>query len=282
MKKRITIILIIVAFFCICGLGIKAYISLNINSNTAEPVQNNNISQLRNTVEKGYIKNTVRLNGVVVNGNEEEYTKICEKYENWQDVEILCGVYDDIHKNDILFKIGNREYKSTISGKIKEIINKDNQIIVSILDYDLLVIDVKVNYLVKDKMSVGDMVTVKESNPLSKGDEFQEKIVGFGFDVENNLIDVYLSNCNNYLAGTEFNVEYTYENDIETCYILKQMLMQDIDDYYVYVENNGEREKRRVTIGSQFTSINGDAVVEFIEICSGLSEGEKLVIDIIE
>ena len=256
MKKKIIIILIIVVFFIACGFGIKAYISSSINSNIAEPEQDNNISQLRNTVEKGYIKNTVSLDGVVVNGNEEEYTKICEEYKNGQDVKILCKVYDDV--------------------------KKDNQIIILVLDYDLLYIDVKVNYLVKDKMSIGDMVTVKESNPMSKGDEFQEKIVGFGFDIENSLIDVYISNFNNYLSGTEFNIEYSYENEVETCYILKQMLMQDIDDYYVYVENNGEREKRKVTIGSQFTSINGDNVVEFVEICSGLSEGEKLVIDIIE
>lgn len=282
MKKKIIIILIIVVFFIACGFGIKAYISSSINSNIAEPAQDNNISQLRNTVEKGYIKNTVSLDGVVVNGNEEEYTKICEEYKNGQDVKILCKVYDDVKKDDVLFKIGNKEYKSAINGKIKEIVNKDNQIIILILDYDLLYIDVKVNYLVKDKMSIGDMVTVKESNPMSKGDEFQEKIVGFGFDIENSLIDVYISNFNNYLSGTEFNIEYSYENEVETCYILKQMLMQDIDDYYVYVENNGEREKRKVTIGSQFTSINGDNVVEFVEICSGLSEGEKLVIDIIE
>lgn len=280
MKKKIIIILIIVVFFIACGFGIKAYISSSINSNIAEPEQDNNISQLRNTVEKGYIKNTVSLDGVVVNGNEEEYTKICEEYKNGQDVKILCKVYDDVKKDDVLFKIDNKEYKSAINGKIKEIVNKDNQIIILVLDYDLLYIDVKVNYLVKDKMSIGDMVTVKESNPMSKGDEFQEKIVGF--DIENSLIDVYISNFNNYLSGTEFNIEYSYENEVETCYILKQMLMQDIDDYYVYVENNGEREKRKVTIGSQFTSINGDNVVEFVEICSGLSEGEKLVIDIIE
>lgn len=169
-----------------------------------------------------------------------------------------------------------------MSGKVKEIINEEGYVKVSILNYGDILIDADVNYVFLDRMKIDDVVSVKEINPISEKQAFDEKIVGFGFEVNENLIPVYFTNSKKFMPGTEFEIEYKYKNEVETCYILKEVLLKDIDGYYVLVEENGERIKREVVLGTEFVSWSGDAEVKFVEVISGVVEGEILVVDIIE
>lgn len=248
----------------------------------AEPVTNEHVYQLRYTVTKEYIENTVVLKGVAVNHNTDESVVVSAEADERSEVQIKCSMYDEVKKGDVLFTIGTKEYKSTVSGKVREIINEEGYVAVSVLNYDDIMIDAGVNYVISDKMKIGDTIKVREVNPASEKVTFDEKIVGFGFEVSENMIPVYITNSQKFMPGTEFEAEFTYQNDIETCYILKDMLLKDIEGYYVNVEKNGERVKRKVETGAEFASYNGEIKTEFIEITAGLEEGEKIVIDIYE
>lgn len=281
MRNKIVFTLAILVIIVVCVVGIGKAINSNDESEEAKPVSDENVSQLRYTVTKDYIENTIQIKGTVVNHNSDVYVGVHGEYYTGSKYEVYYKVYDDVKKDDVLFKIGTTQYKSPVNGKVAEISLDNNSILISIIDYDLLYIDAEINYKYLDKMSIGDKVSVRESNPISENEEFEENIIGYGFEVKDNLIGIYLSNSKNFLPGTQFDIEYKYINEVETCYILKSMLLQDMNGYYVYVEENGERKKRVVTPGAVFTSLNGDIEVEFIEITSGLSEGEKLVTDVI-
>lgn len=280
MRKKIWIV-VVAAVVATAGIfGIKNYFDKN-GSEEASPVDNN-ISQLRYTVSKENIENTIAMKGMVVNHCSEESVSVQAELAGKEIIDMQVKVYQDVKKDEILFRVDKKEYKSPVNGKVKEILITDNSVFVNILDYDQLYIDAEVNYKYIDRMSLGEKVSVKESNPLADKEVFNEKIAGFGFDVNENMIGVRITNSKNFLPGTEFDIEYRYINDFESYYILKNMLLQDIDGYYVYVEKDGKREKRTVIPGVTFLSRNGDSEQEFIEIISGLSEGEKIVVDIIE
>ena len=58
------------------------------------------------------------------------------------------------------------------------------------------------------------------------------------------------------------------------------MVLEDASGEYVYVEKNGKRTKRPVKLGREFSSRSDGVTSEFVEICSGLKEGECLVVDV--
>lgn len=282
MKRKITTCVVIVVILIVCFIGINSIIKNVNNSETAKPITNENITQLRYTVSKDFIENTVKLKGTVVNHNVNDVVIVEATVENGSKVIFKCGVYDDVKEGDVIFTLGSKEYKSSVSGKVKEIINEENYVKVAILNFGDILIDAEVNYVFLDKMRINDTVIVKEINPISDQQVFNEKIVGFGFEVDENLIPVYLSNTRKFMPGTEFEIEYKYKNEKESCYILKEMLLMDISGYYVFVEEKGNRVKREVTLGTEFASYNDDVKVEFVEILSGVNDGETLVIDVIE
>ncbi len=279
MKNRVISIVIVCVIIIIGVISINFFMSNNSNKDEAKPINDGNISELRSTVEKGFVENIIKMEGVVSNHNIDEVVIVESELKDKDKKTVVCKVYSDVKKGDVLFKIGNKEYTSPVNGKVREIVDELNYIMVGIIDYDALIIDARTNYIIADKMIIGGKVIVKESNPLAVGEEYEETILGFGFEVDDNCKEVYISNSKNFLPGTEVSVEYKYTNDIESCYILKQMLLQDIDGYYVFIYDDEGREKRKVSVGKEFTMLNAGNVTEFVEILEGLSEGEKLVVD---
>lgn len=197
MRKKFLII-VVVAVIAVAGIfGIKKIFDKN-GSEEASPVDNSNISQLRYTVSKECIENTIAMKGVVVNHCSEESVSVQTEITGKEIINMKVKVYQDVKKDEILFSVDAKEYKSPVNGKVKEIIITDSNVVVNILDYDQLYIDTEVNYKYIDRMSLGEKVSVKESNPLADKEVFNEEIVGFGFDVNENLIGVRITNSKNF------------------------------------------------------------------------------------
>ena len=191
-RHKLIIFFLILIVLVIFVIGTRKIIKMSNEENNAKPIENENITQLRYTVSKGYVENIVTLKGTAVNHNVNEVVAVEAEVTDNTKVLFKCNVYDDVNEGDIIFSIDSKEYKSPVSGKVKEIINRHGSVIVSILNYGDILIDADVNYVFLDKIKIDDVVSVKEINSMAERQVFDEKIIGFGFEVNENLIDAHL------------------------------------------------------------------------------------------
>ena len=136
-----------------------------------------------------------------------------------------------------------------------------------------------------DKLSLlnFDTKTIVSQKLNGAKQSFNAKIDNFGYEVVDNEIAVIITTDEKFLPGTTLEITFEIINEMESLYILKQMLMKDGDVYYVEVENNeGFRQRKDIEIGDFFEIYNGNTDIEYVTVVSGLQEGEKLIIDIIE
>ena len=248
------------------------------NSESVVKTSENDISQsIRYHVEKGEITRSLTLSGTVINTNPDELVLITgEKGDDTETVLVTEG--QEVTKGTVLFTIGGLEYCAPADGKLVKLEVSEDAVTAGILDYSRLSIYTEVNYAYLDILSVGATVTVKETNPLSEGKKSTETVTGFGYYVTDNNVEMQLTNSGHFLPGTTFTVEYNYTEYCENCYILKRMLQEDLDGTYVYVlTEDYEWERRSVVVGDTFTEYNGEVGTDFVEILSGLEEGETVI-----
>lgn len=282
MKSRILAIIILGMILVICFWGTYSMLQTDGNNEEAVLSNNNQTNTLRSQVYSDYLENSVVMDGVVLNKREEESYSLSSEVGKYENVKMNCKLHDTVEKDDVIFTIGAKEYKSEVNGIVMEILQEDEYVSVNILDYDMLYIAAKLDYVYEEKIFIGKKIWVSETNPLASKNKHKETVENIGCEVQDNMIDVILSNDVHYLPGTALKLEFTYKEKIKSCYVLKQMVLEDATDRYVYVEVNGERVKRVVETGKEFIIASDGVETEYVEISSGVSEGEGLVVDVVE
>lgn len=280
MKSRIFVIIILCFILTACFFG--TYSMLHTDEEEAEVLKENITTCVRSQVYSDCLENNIKLKGVVVNKRGEENYSLSSEVGKYENVHINCKLRDRVSKDDVIFTINSKEYKSEIDGIVIDIVNENEYVSVSILDYEALYIESGINYVYVDKLRIGQKIDVSESNPLASKETHKEIVENIGYEIEDNMIEVMLSNNIHYLPGTSVELEFKYMDEIEACYVLKQMILEDASGKYVYVESDGIREKRTIETGKEFSATNDGVTNEYIEICSGVSEGERLVVDVSE
>lgn len=279
MKSRVFIITILCAIIMVCSFGMYSMLHVE-NKEVATVVKKETKNTLRSQVYFGNLKNTIKMNGIVINKREDDNYTLASVVKKNETVTLCCKLGEKVKKGDVIFKIGKTVYKSEVSGIIIDFAKEKEYVSFTILDYDMLYINIPINYAYIDKLSIGKKLKVFETNPLVTKKKHEETIERVGYIVDDNMIEVLLSDKAHYLPGTSVETELTYTDKIKSCYILKKMVLEDASGEYVYVEKNGKRTKRPVKLGSEFSSRSDGVTSEFVEICSGLKEGECLVVDV--
>ena len=112
---------------------------------------------------------------------------------------------------------------------------------------------------------------------------FNASVKNIGYEVEDGKINIQIDCNEKLLPGTPVKIKFEIVSQVESLYILKQMLMMDGDTYYVEVEeSDGTRIRKDIEIGNFFDEYNDGEKIEYVEIKSGLELGEKLIVDIVE
>ena len=142
------------------------------------------------------------MKGVVVNKRGEENYSLSSEVGKYENVHINCKLRDRVSKDDVIFTINSKEYKSEIDGIVIDIVNENEYVSVSILDYEALYIESGINYVYVDKLRIGQKIDVSESNPLASKETHKEIVENIGYEIADNMIEVMLSNNIHYLPGT--------------------------------------------------------------------------------
>ncbi|MBO4484298.1 MAG: hypothetical protein J5738_02805 [Lachnospiraceae bacterium] len=282
MKNKILPSLVLLLAVVGCIYGIKTIINSEKTSETASPVSGNNITELRSRVYSGRLDRQVRFHGKSVNHNPNQYVIVSADIPKKTSSEIKCKVGDEVTAGQVLFTVGNKEYKSEVDGLLTVVGQEKNSLYVGILDYSQLFIDVSIDYEYLSRIPKESQLKVIIRNELTDDTVFHERVIGNAFSVNDNCIDIFLSNSNHYLPGMSFEIEYNYVDEISACYILRDMLMEDATGFYVYKKVNENRVRQEVVPGKEFSIKDEKGETVFIEILSGVCEGDELIVEFIE
>lgn len=282
MKNKLFPMLILLFLVAGCGFGIKAILESEKTTEKAIPIEEDNVTELRCQVFAGMMERQVRFDGRVVNHNRDEYVTFATDNTKKAISEMKCAVGDEVVSGQVLYTIGGKEYKSSVDGVVVDIMQESTGLAVSILDYNRLYIDVSVDYEYLDRIPVGTELKIIKKNELSEDIVFCEVVSGHAFFVDESTIDVYLTNTKHFLPGMAFEVLYEYTDETDSCYTLKEMLLEDASGFYVFKETDMGRERQSVVLGREFVRKEDGVETHFVEIISGVKEGDKLIVDIIE
>jgi hypothetical protein len=249
-----------------------------------EPVVEKTI--LRSTVESGVVTSTFTSDGSVIGGSPETYIDtISVTFAKSTDVTLFKlhrSLGDVLKKDAVLYTYKGKDYKVKSACKIVDITASGNTIKFALLNYDKLFITTSVNLDTLSMLRYNTKTTLTAKVGGADKD-FGGQIQNFGYEVTDGKVDVFINAKKKLLPGTPVKVHFDIVHDAESIYILRQMLMKDGDTYYVEVEEDGgTRMRRDVKIGDFFNLYNDGVPVECVVITEGLSQGEKLIVDIME
>lgn len=223
---------------------------------------------------------------------ESNYNKTKKDFERYEVLFKNNSVTDAQYENAKLayqaaegqYVFAKREYSDTkittpisgiVTAKMVDIGNYVNKGVPVANVVDISKLKVKLNVAEKDafKLKNGDEVHV--STDVYPGIEFKgriESISSKGDDAHTYPVEITLPNSkeNPLRAGMFGKIEFVSIKDSKSLVIPREALVGSIKDAQVFIVNNGIAQLRNVTIGSAFES--------FLEIKSGISQGEQIVV----
>lgn len=275
-------------FICIVLLittavfGILYFSAFKSGDNTVAEASSQEEITLRSSVYTGTIESTIVSEGKVLGDSPDVYIESVDvELPNKADVKKLEVKHkngDILKKGDVLYTYGSEVYKVNNKCKIVDIEYEEKSVHFSLLNFDKLYIIAPVDINKLNMLSLDTKATY--TIDIDGEDEvYDADIFNFGYEVNDNKVDVFLNTKQELLPGTDIKVTFSFTKETESLYILKQMLMMDGDQYYVFVENeDGTSERRNVEIGEFFEEYNDGEKVEFVEVLDGVKLGEKLII----
>ena len=281
-KLILSAFILIILSGCIYGLF---YFSSQSTTKTVRDVTTETMStvHLRAEVYSGTLEDIYRQEGNVVLFPEETYMDAIELSWNRYDVVTLhVELGEELQVGDELYTINKKTYYAESDVKVVNIMTDEanRRTVIDLLNYDKLYIETTFPYEKLDSLQYDTNVKLaifKEDKVET--DFFNGSIHRIGYQVEEgNVVNVLLKADKKLLPGVKVVIEMELPQKEYALYTLKEMVKKNGDDYFVEVEtNNGSIEKRVVDIGEFFSLENETGVLEFVELLSGVVEGEKLV-----
>ncbi len=288
MKSRIVamILLSIVIVMAVMGISVRRW------GNSEAPRDKENVSLTTNTtpirseVMKDMITYTINMTGITDSFIENNFYEVINvSFDNADErktflCDYVAGV--DICKGEKLYSFNGKDYIMEYDGRVADIVVSDVEARINVINYDKVYVKCLVSYQDIDTFKVGGKVSLWVNYINKEGETFDGTIEGIGSIVENNEVAVYIKPTVNLLPGVNVSGKYSYEKNVETLFVLKDMILSDGIEYYIQrIEESGEITRVQVELGEEFQVQNGEVITEYVEIFGDISEGERLTVDIL-
>ena len=280
---KINLILIVILSMLIVGL-VFGVVYLNnpdiFNNKSGDKAKSQpQVITYEYRVLSGEIEHTYEVNGTVISQMPELYLKerVIE-YVNDTDLLMLRKKGDTVCSGDIICKLKEDEIPVEFNAQIVDIKYHSEDgtrfAVVSLLDYDELFVVVNVS---EDKI---DKITYEtKSRVWVNGQAHNSEIINIGYEVEGNSVPVCVDPPVNVRPGTEVKVVFSLDVQTAALYVSADAIYQDGEFYYANVKTSAGTVQKKVSVG-QFFSVEEDGnVFEYVEILSGVSKNDTLIVE---
>lgn len=285
MARKILPAALILSILTSCVLGILLLSQRPEDQITGGADAPSRSTQLKATVESGVITSEFYTEGRVVSNSPEYYIEtIAVEFTRQSDrdgFKMYKEKTAEINQGERLYSFRGKDYNALCNCRLVDVQISKDMAIIDLLNYEKLFIETAVGLEKLEHLDLHSEVSIRSHTSTVAA--YEGSIINIGYEVDNGLIPVMIRTSERMLPGTEVKITFTTTRDIVSLYILKQMLKQDSDGYYLEIlKENGERERANVEIGEFFLSYQGDTPTEFVEILSGVSEGSTIITDILQ
>lgn len=282
MKRKITLIIILALFVLALVFGIVWSVnpqlfsqSVDDNRDALQP----QVQKIKYPVLEGQVVHTYEIDAQVISGAPEIYIE--EIYLDSitdSDFSLKKNKGDLIMPDEILYVNSNKNYSVDFNGLITEIVyeqtENDKSVVIRLLNYDKLFIVANIEMEKIDKINYNTPVKV-----IFNGSEAEAKIDTIGFEIIDETLPIKISLPMKLYPGTPVKVIFTLEVKEAGMYVPIEAVFSESEQYYAYIEAEDGLKKTQITVGQQFSTEEDGNFFEYIEILSGVSSEDVLIVE---
>ena len=289
MKRKITLTVILILFISALALGIVWATSPQLFSGSADDSsdsQQPNVQRVEYPVLEGEVEHTYEIDAQVISGVPEIYTtEIHLDGITESNFSLKKNKGDSIAPEEILYVYAGKDYSAGFNGLVADIVyeqtDNDKSVTVRLLNYDNLFIEANIEMDKIDKINYDTPVKV-----VFNGDEARAKIETIGFEIIDETLPVNISLPMKLYPGTPVKLIFTLEVREAGLYVPREAVYSDGEEYYVFVKDGDNLKRTQIKVGQEFSleenQSDGVSVFEYIEILSGVSSGDTLVVETVD
>lgn len=279
MKKRSKISLCICGMVVIIGAALVGY--PKYNSMKKEVSEEKLTNEVVASVIKGNIAQKYTTKGQVISQTPETYVSKLEfRGANEKNLHMIKNKGEDIAKKEALCTINGRKRFVDFNGKILDVsYNNDesgNYAQVSLLNYDNLYINTRI-----DEKELSEINHQTKVNIIHDGKTYEGKINLINYEIENGevLVQIKVEDCKLY-PGTDVYVDFIKEAKEDKIYLPEKAIVKECGNTYAILLQEGKENKQvEIKTGETFYEKVEDQEEAFVEVVSGLKEGDLVIIN---
>lgn len=283
MKNKGKIIIglgVLLSIVCVTFFSYTKYSKIN-NVMKIESENENANSKIIANVMKGDIAQKYSTKGCVISQSPELYTEELEiQGASNRNLSMIKNKGEDVAPKEEFYIHNGRRKSVDFNGKILDVaFKKDidgNAVIITLLNYDKLRINTKIGVDELQEINYDTQVEV-----FHKGEKYNGKISLINYEIENGEVLVQISTDGKLYPGSNVYVDFIKNVKQDKIYVPeKAVIKQDGKTYAVLSKDGKENEKVEITIGETFYERTSGNEETFIEVISGLKEGDLVEINL--
>lgn len=283
MKRKVILLITLLFFFIGLILGV---IYLNnpqiFSSSTDEDSLSSNINIIRYPVQKGKVVHTYNVSGQVISGNSELYLEEIQ-ISGITDLnfKMLKSKGDNIEPKTPLYEYMNStksvDYPCKIIDVYYEKTDNKNTATIVLLNYDKLYIETSI-----DSNKIESINYKTPVNLVINGEEYASSIKFIGYEIIDDLLSVQIDLPQNCLPGTKVDITFVLDTTDAGLFVPEEAIFQSGEEYYANVEDGDSIKQVEIKIGQRFETEEEGTIFKYVEIISGVSENNVLVVETVD
>lgn len=281
MKRKVVLSVLSIHF--VCGLVVLTlYLSfpnLFAIDNSESDQSQTELKTYTYRVNTGAITHTSSINGAVVSNAPELYI-LSYEIEGITDenFELLKKKGEEFSVDDELYKSNNKTKTAEFNGKVVDIdyftLDKKTNISISVLNYDALFIVGQVDQQIYNQINYDTVATI-----TFDGTEYNATITDIGYEVSNGYIQILLSAPMRILPGSAVKITFVLDVVETGMYVPSSAVYNNNGSYYAFIKDGDGKKQVELTVGEMFTVEEDGTTFEYIEILSGVTKSDVLIVE---
>lgn len=284
MKRKVTLIVILILFLLGLVFGVIYLNNPDIFSSPKEEQDFDRTTTIRYPVIKGEITHTYSVDAQVISNTPELYvTDITLEGITQTNFELIKKQGDEIKSGEALYKYEGKEKSVDFNGQLVDITYEktsadESTVTIKLLNYDKLFIQTEIDIDKYEKINYDTKVFVTYDD-----NEYESKITGIGYEIADKKLPVKVGMPDKFLPGTEVKVRFILDVHDAGLYVPEDAIYSDGDNYYANIlEEDDTTRQTQVLIGERFSETDGDHTFKYVELLSGVSENDTIVVEIVD